>query len=77
MTNPSKPQSIIDWCKREADSLKRQLELFESGQSRSSMKMEFGPWQDTTDQTIAWLRSNLAELTRILCDNGPKTAADS
>ena len=56
---------IIDWCANKKVSLRRQLDLFESGTLRSGENVGSG-WVDTTEKSIERLKRDIAELDRII-----------
>ena len=59
--------NLVDWCRREQESLRQRLELMKAGKFRIGEK-EVGQdqWIDTTPQSIEQLERMIAELDNVL-----------
>jgi len=57
---------FIGWCKKERAILRRSLEMMESGVSHTGERHAGSPWRDTTAESIARVKSSIAELDEIL-----------
>jgi len=58
---------LLAWCKRERERLQMQREILHSGRFRIFEKDEAGQ-RDISDQHIAQIASNIAELDRIIAE---------
>ena len=65
---------IVDWCENKKVSLRRQLELFETGTLRSGENVGSG-WIDTTEKSIERLKGDIAELDRLITQYRDKNEA--
>lgn len=59
--------NLLDWCKRERESLQMQREMLQSGKFRI-FSVEEGRQVDTSAESIARITTNIAELDLILKD---------
>ena len=65
---------IVDWCENKKVSLRRQLELFETGTLRSGENVG-SSWIDTTEKSIERLKGDIAELDRLITQYRDKNEA--
>ncbi|HBN21912.1 MAG TPA: hypothetical protein DD412_01575 [Holosporales bacterium] len=64
----STTQSVIELFERKRDGLKTIIELFENGTMHQGKREGGGPWVDTTAQSLADAKEDLAEIERILAE---------
>ena len=65
---------IVDWCENKKVSLRRQLELFETGTLRWGENVG-SDWIDTTEKSIERLKGDIAELDRLITQYRDKNEA--
>jgi hypothetical protein len=63
---------FIAWCKQEQASIRRQLELMESGKVQTGENLGSG-WVDTTAQSVARAKERNAELAAFVNESGSGT----
>jgi hypothetical protein len=66
-------EELIAWYRAEADRLKKQIELMESGRMRRHSREADGPFVDTTDQELESCKSRLAQLDALVERHEPKS----
>jgi hypothetical protein len=63
---PTMMDNLLTWCRTERDSLQQQLDLMERGIMTVGERHAGAPARDTTTETIARVKSSIAELDDIL-----------
>jgi hypothetical protein len=65
--------NLLDWCKRERESLQMQREMLQSGKFRI-YKNEGSGQVDASSESIERITANIAELDEILADYQAKSS---
>ena len=65
--------NLLDWCKRERESLQMQREMLQSGRVRI-LENDGSGQRDLSDESIKQITANIAELDAIVADYETKRA---
>ena len=67
------PVNLLNWCKRERESLQMQREMLQSGRVRI-LENDGSGQRDLSDESIKQITANIAELDAIVADYETKRA---
>lgn len=63
-------EDFVTWCDKQRGSLRQQLTLYESGKAHTGRLEDGRVGADTTAETIARIKQDLAELDTLLAQHG-------